>query len=132
MRQSSKTILEAQELLRATTGDFTALPFKFKKGDWTTVLAANNGKIPYGTLCNTSDGEYAKPVVTSASSTTATGIVFHDVDMNGSMSSTGTDTDATEVGSVFMHGDVYTRQVKFDTTNSAVEKAALNKIIFVD
>ena len=107
------------------------MPYKFKKSAWSTVLSANNNKIPYGTLA-TIENEWAKPVTTSSTASNVKGIVFHTIDFEGSMSPTSNADDATEVGSVFMHGNVYENQVKFDETNGAIEKAALNKIIFVE
>jgi len=127
MRQSSYEILGEQKKIRLIAGDhFISLPKKFRKGDWTAILNSNNGIVPAGTL-TTVDG---KPVITTESTTDAWGIIYQDINFNGSMSIDGNDANATENGSVFIHGAVYESAVSLDATNKEIEKAALKQIIF--
>jgi hypothetical protein len=123
MRQTSKTIFGSQEKLRLIAGDhFIALPMKIKKADVTAKLV--DGVLEAGTLITASGA----PVTTTASTTDAYGIIYQSVDFNDSMADDS--GNVYEVGSVLVHGVVYESAIKLDSTNGAVEKAALKQIIF--
>lgn len=126
MRQSSYEIIGEQKKLRLIAGDhFISLPMKVKKADVKEILNSDE-VLEAGTLI-TKDG---KKVTTSASATDAYGVVYQDISFKNSVSPDSTADNATEVVPVIVHGVLYESQVKFDETNSAIEKAALKQIIF--
>lgn len=126
MHQSSYTIGAAKKKLRLIAGDhFISLPIKIKKADVKTHLNADE-VLEAGTLI-TANGRVA---TTTASSTDAYGILYQDLNFKNSASADGNPDNANEIASVMVHGAVYESSVKLDTSNSAVEKKALNMIIF--
>lgn len=126
MHQKSYTIGAAHKKLRLIAGDhFISLPIKIKKADVKASLNADE-VLEAGTLI-TADGTVA---TTTASSTDAYGILYQDLNFKNSVSADGVADNATEVASVMVHGAVYESAVKLDSTNAAVEKKALNMIIF--
>lgn len=126
MRQSSYEVYGGQKKLRLIAGDhFISLPINVKKADVKTLLN-DNEVLEAGTLI-TKDG---KKVTTTASSTDAYGVVYQDISFKGSMSADSVADNATEIVPVLVHGVLYESEVKLDSTNGAVEKAALKQIIF--
>ena len=126
MHQSSYTIAAGKKKLRLIAGGhYIALPMKIKKADVKAKLNADE-VLEAGTLI-TKDGKVA---TTTSSSTNAYGILYQDVSFKGSMSADGVADNANEIASVMVHGAVYESSVKLDVSNSAVEKKALNMIIF--
>ena len=126
MHQSSYTIAAGKKKLRLIAGGhYIALPMKIKKADVKAKLNADE-VLEAGTLI-TANGRVA---TTTASSTDAYGILYQDVSFKGSMSADGNPDNANEIASVMVHGAVYESSVKLDVSNSAVEKKALNMIIF--
>ena len=126
MHQTSYKIGAAHKKLRLIAGDhFIALPIKIKKADVKAKLNSDE-VLEAGTLI-TADGKVA---TTTASSTDAYGILYQDLNFKNSVSADGVEDNANEIASVMVHGAVYESAVKLDDTNSAVEKAALNMIIF--
>lgn len=126
MHQSSYTIGASHKKLRLIAGDhFITLPIKIKKADVKTYLNADE-VLEAGTLI-TVDGKVA---TTTASSTDAYGILYQDLNFKNSVSADGVADNANEIASVMVHGAVYESAVKLDRTNSAIEKKALNMIIF--
>lgn len=126
MRQSSYEVYGGQKKLRLIAGDhFISLPINVKKAD---VLAKLNSDevLEAGTLL-TNEG---KLVTTTESKTDAYGVVYQDISFKGSMSADGVANNATEIVPVLVHGVLYESEVKLDSTNGAVEKAALKQIIF--
>lgn len=126
MHQSYYTVSGGQKKLRLIAGDhFISLPIVVKKADVKTLLN-DDEVLEAGTLI-TSEG---KPVTTTASTSDAYGVVYQDVNFKNSTSADGVADNATEIVAVFVHGVLYESEVKFDSTNKAVEKAALKQIIF--
>lgn len=126
MHQSSYTIGAAKKKLRLIAGDhFITLPIKIKKADVKTHLNADE-VLEAGTLI-TANGRVA---TTTASSTDAYGILYQDLNFKNSASADGNPDNANEIASVMVHGAVYESEVELDPVNSAVEKKALNMIIF--
>lgn len=126
MHQTSYKIGASHKKLRLIAGDhFITLPIKIKKADVKASLNANE-VLEAGTLI-TSDGKVA---TTTASSTDAYGILYQDLNFKNSVSADGVADNANEIASVMVHGAVYESAVKLDASNSAVEKKALNMIIF--
>lgn len=126
MRQSSYKIDTAQKDIRAIAGDnFVNIPIKVKKADVSAKLV--NGILKAGTLL-TAEG---KAVTTNSSTTDAFGIVYEDVDFNNSYSADKVADNATETVPVMIHGFVKTKMIKLDSSNGAVEKAALKMIAFL-
>lgn len=126
MHQNSYTIGASHKKLRLIAGDhFITLPIKIKKAD---VKASLNGDevLEAGTLI-TADGKVA---TTTTSATNAYGILYQDLSFKNSVSADGVADNANEIASVMVHGAVYESAVKLDETNSAIEKKALNMIIF--
>lgn len=125
MRQTTQTIFGSQEKLRLIAGDhFIAMPINIKKSDWTAVLTANDGKIPAGTLITAT----GTPVTTTVTTSDVYGIVYQTLDFNNAIADDN--SVISLIGSVLVHGAVYTSKVKLDATNGAIEKAALKQIIF--
>ena len=126
MRQNSYEIGASQKKLRLIAGDhYIALPMKIKKADVKAKLNADE-VLEAGTLI-TANGRVA---TTTASSTDAYGILYQDLNFKNSASADGNPDNANEIASVMVHGAVYESAVKLDPTYSAVEKKALNMIIF--
>ena len=126
MHQSSYEIGASQKKLRLIAGDhYIALPMKIKKADVKAKLNADE-VLEAGTLI-TANGRVA---TTTASSTDAYGILYQDLNFKNSASADGNPDNANEIASVMVHGAVYESSVKLDVSNSAVEKKALNMIIF--
>lgn len=126
MHQSSYKIGASHKKLRLIAGDhFIALPIKIKKADVKANLNSDE-VLEAGTLI-TADGKIA---TTTASATDAYGILYQDLNFKNSTSADGIADNACEMASVLVHGAVYESAVKLDGTNSAVEKKALNMIIF--
>ncbi len=126
MHQSSYKIGASHKKLRLIGGDhFISLPLKVKKADIKTNLNSDE-VLEAGTLI-TSEG---KPVTTTSTTTDVYGIVYQDVSFKNSMATDGITDNACEIVPVFVHGAVYESAVKLDTTNAAIEKKALNMIIF--
>lgn len=126
MHQSSYTIGASHKKLRLIAGDhFITLPIKIKKADVKASLNADE-VLEAGTLI-TADGKVA---TTTASSTDAYGILYQDLNFKNSVSADGVADNANEIASVMVHGAVYESAVKLDSANAAVEKKALNMIIF--
>lgn len=126
MHQNSYKIGASHKKLRLIAGDhFITLPIKMKKAD---VKASLNDDevLEAGTLI-TSEGKVA---TTTVSATDAYGILYKDLSFKNSVSADGVADNACEIASVFVHGAVCESAVKLDKTNSAVEKKALNMIIF--
>lgn len=118
MRQTQYTIGAKQKEIRALAGEhYVNVNIKVGKVNVTDVLV--NGVLEAGTLL-TVEG---KKVTTTELLTDAYGIVFQDVDFNGSK--------GTEVVPVMIHGFVNTSKIKLDLTNSAIEKEALKMIAFL-
>lgn len=132
MHQSSYTIGASHKKLKLIAGDhFITLPIKIKKAD---VKAKLNDKevLEAGTLIS-ADGKVAVTTGTSGdtpASTTAYGILYQDLNFKNSASADGVADNAIEIAAVMVHGAVYESAVKLDTTNKAVEKAAMPMIIF--
>lgn len=126
MHQTSYKIGAAHKKLRLIAGDhFITLPIKIKKADVKEKLNSD-GVLEAGTLI-TADGKVA---TTTASATDAYGILYQDLSFKNSVSADGVADNANEIASVMVHGAVYESAVKLDASNAAVEKAALNMIIF--
>ena len=126
MHQSSYTIAAGKKKLRLIAGGhYIALPMKIKKADVKAKLNADE-VLEAGTLI-TANGRVA---TTTASSTDAYGILYQDLNFKNSASADGNPDNANEIASVMVHGAVYESSVKLDVSNSAVEKKALNMIIF--
>ncbi|KOR24191.1 hypothetical protein [Clostridium sp. L74] len=126
MHQNSYKIGASHKKLRLIGGDhFISLPLKVKKADIKTKLNVDE-ILEAGTLI-TAEG---KPVITTSTTTDVYGIVYQDVNFRNSMAKDGITDNACEIVPVFVHGAVYESAVKLDTINAAVEKKALNMIIF--
>lgn len=126
MHQSSYEVVGGQKKLRLIAGDhFISLPINVKKADVSAKLNSDE-ILEAGTLL-TKEG---KPVTTTESVTDAYGVVYQDISFKNSVSVDDVAYNATEIVPVLVHGVLYESEVKFDSTNGSVEKAALKQIIF--
>lgn len=126
MHQSSYTVVGEQKKLRLIAGDhFISLPINVKKADIKTKLNSYE-VLEAGTLI-TKEGT---PVTTNESTTDAYGVVYKDISFKNSVSADSIADNATEIVPVIVHGVLYESEIKFDETNSSIEKSALKQIIF--
>lgn len=126
MRQTHTQVSLGNKQLRGIFGDhYIVMPaIKVKKADVESLLV--NGVLPAGVLL-TKEG---KPVTTTAQSTDAFGVNYTDVDFNN-MVVLGGNLDRCASVSIFVHGVLNEKYIKFDAAHKEIEKAALKQIIFI-
>ncbi|AQR95558.1 hypothetical protein [Clostridium saccharoperbutylacetonicum] len=126
MHQSSFEVIGGQKKLRLISGDhFISLPINVKKSDVASLLNSDE-VLEAGNLLTIT----GKPVTTTSTSSDAYGVVYQDISFKNSMSADSVPGNATEIVPTIVHGVLYESQVKFSSTNAAIEKAALKQIIF--
>ena len=127
MRQGHKVISLGDRQLRGVFGDhYIVLPsIKVKKADVEKVLV--NGVLLAGTLL-TKEG---KPVTTTSQNSDVFGVNYTDVDFNNVID-LNLNNERTCTISLFVHGTLNAKYVKFDRNNANVEHAVLsNRIVFI-
>lgn len=127
MRQGHYCVSLGNKQLRGVFGDhYIVLPsIKVKKADVEKILV--NGVLLAGTLL-TKEG---KPVTTTNQSSDVFGVNYTDVDFNNCID-LNINNERTCTVSIFVHGTLNAKYVKFDRNNADVEYAVLSdRIVFL-